>query len=176
MSIFPIIYFLTPYPSLIQDPTARYAAFLVLLLAKGIAGIVSFPCITILLTNSASSVRILGTLNGFATTFSGLGRAAGPAALGALFSWGSRNGYAIVPWWSLGLVGVLGAITPWFIVEGDGPSQSLPASADASASEDEDVSEPDDGPPADRSATKKQQHVKSYGTMNGRAPNGRATR
>lgn len=97
------------------------------MLVKGFVVIIGFPCTTILLTNSASSLRILGTLNGFATTFSGLGRAIGPAAVGAVFSWGVRQGYAIAPWWLLGVIAMLGTIPPWFIVEGEGPTQILGA-------------------------------------------------
>ncbi|KAL2021432.1 hypothetical protein VTK56DRAFT_7185 [Thermocarpiscus australiensis] len=123
--VFPIVYFLTPYTALVQDTTIRYTLFMIIMFIKGFVVIIGFPCTTILLTNSASSLRILGTLNGFATTFSGLGRAVGPAAIGAVFTWGVRNGYAIAPWWLLGVVGILGAITPWFIVEGDGPTRSL---------------------------------------------------
>lgn len=124
MLVFPILYFLTPYTALVQDTTMRYAFFLALMFSKGFLVIIAFPCTTILLTNSASSLRILGTLNGFATTFSGLGRAAGPAAVGAVFSWGVEKGYVIAPWWLLGVIAMLGAIPPWFIVEGEGPSQA----------------------------------------------------
>ncbi|KAK4239880.1 hypothetical protein C8A03DRAFT_13734 [Achaetomium macrosporum] len=134
--VFPIVYFITPYTALIQDTTARYVIFLSILLIKGFVVIIGFPCTTILLTNSASSLRILGTLNGFATTFSGLGRAVGPAVVGAVFSWGVRNGYAIAPWWLLGLIGMLGAIPPWFMVEGEGPTRSLGAD-DGRAEEEE---------------------------------------
>jgi len=123
--VFPLVYFLTPYTALIQSIPIRYAFFLAIMLAKGFVVIIGFPCTTILLTNSASSLRILGTLNGFATTFSALGRAIGPAATGAMFSWGVRNGYAIAPWWMLGFIAMLGAVVPWFIVEGAGPTSSL---------------------------------------------------
>ncbi|KAK4250769.1 major facilitator superfamily domain-containing protein [Corynascus novoguineensis] len=119
--IFPLIYLLTPYTALIQDTTARYAVFLTMMLVKGFVVIIGFPCTTILLTNSASSLRVLGTLNGFATTFSGLGRAIGPAAAGAVFSWGIRKGYAIAPWWLLATIALAGAVVPWFIEEGPGP-------------------------------------------------------
>lgn len=103
----------------------RYAVFLTIMLIKGFVVIVAFPCTTILLTNSASSLRILGTLNGFATTFSGMGRAIGPATVGAVFTWGVRKGYAIAPWWLLGLIALMGTIPPCFIVEGEGPTRSL---------------------------------------------------
>jgi hypothetical protein len=77
---------------------------------------------TILLTNSASSLRILGTLNGFATMFSGLGRAFGPALTGLAFTWGVGNGSVVPAWWFLALLAAIGAIPAWYIVEGDGPS------------------------------------------------------
>lgn len=121
--LFPIVYVLVPYTALIQDTHLQFAALMALLLLKGFAVIVGFPCITILLTNSAPSVRILGTLNGFATTFSGLGRAVGPTTAGAIFSWGVKRGYVIPAWWFLAAVAVLQAIPAWLIVEGDGPSR-----------------------------------------------------
>ncbi|KAK3362690.1 major facilitator superfamily domain-containing protein [Lasiosphaeria hispida] len=122
--VFPLVYLLTPYTALIQDDVLRFAALLVLMFVKGIVVIVGFPCTTIMLTNSASSVRILGTLNGFATAFSGIGRAVGPAVAGAVFSIGVQRGYMIAPWWLLGSISALGAIPAWFIVEGDGPMRS----------------------------------------------------
>lgn len=118
--LFPAVYVLLPYTALVQDARLRSAALMALLLVKGFAVIVAFPCITILLTNSAPSVRILGTLNGFATTFSGLGRAIGPTVTGATFSWGVKRGYVIPAWWFLAAVAALQAIPAWMIVEGDG--------------------------------------------------------
>jgi MFS family permease len=128
--IFPLIYFLLPYTSLIQHTQLRYAALMGLMLVKGFTGIFGFPCTTIMLTNSASSLRILGTLNGFATMFSGLGRAAGPAATGGAFSWGVKHGYVIAPWWMLGCIAILAAIPAWFIVEGEGPNRALEVDTD----------------------------------------------
>lgn len=119
--LFPIVYFLIPYTALIQDPSRQFATLMFLLLIKGFAVIVGFPCVTILLTNAAPSVRILGTLNGFATTFSGLGRAVGPAAAGATFSWGVERGYVLPAWWLLGIIAVGQVVPAWMIVEGEGP-------------------------------------------------------
>ncbi|KAL2158467.1 hypothetical protein VTH06DRAFT_4233 [Thermothelomyces fergusii] len=135
--IFPLVYLLTPYTALIEDTTARYAAFLALMLIKGFIVIVGFPCTTILLTNSASSLRVLGTLNGFATTFSGIGRAVGPAATGAVFTWGARKGYAIAPWWLLAAIALAGAVVPWFIEEGPGPTRGLGDGAEDDEGEEE---------------------------------------
>ncbi|KAL2143519.1 hypothetical protein VTI28DRAFT_10375 [Corynascus sepedonium] len=142
--IFPLVYLLTPYTALIQDTTTRYAVFLTMMLVKGFVVIIGFPCTTILLTNSASSLRVLGTLNGFATTFSGLGRAIGPAAAGAVFSWGVRKGYAIAPWWLLAAIALAGAVVPWFIEEGPGPG-SAASSRDISREEEEEEEGDGDG-------------------------------
>ncbi|KAL2261353.1 hypothetical protein VTK26DRAFT_4350 [Humicola hyalothermophila] len=184
--IFPILYFLTPYTALIQSTTARYAVFLTIMLAKGFVVIVAFPCTTILLTNSASSLRILGTLNGFATTFSGMGRAVGPGLAGAVFSWGVSKGFAIAPWWLLGLIALLGTVPPCFIVEGEGPNRGE-ESCSAGESEEEEEEEEEEsllrsgddeevavleaagdgsesGSESDRQSRRGK---KSYGTMNG---------
>ncbi|KAK0656558.1 major facilitator superfamily domain-containing protein [Cercophora newfieldiana] len=121
--VFPIVYLLTPYTALVQTPFLKYAFFLTIMLLKGIVVIVAFPCTTIMLTNSASSVRILGTLNGYATSFSGLGRAVGPALTGAVFSIGVQRDYVIAPWWLLAGIAIMGAVPAWFIIEGEGPSR-----------------------------------------------------
>lgn len=89
---------------------------------KSFGIIIAFPSTTILLTNSCSSLRVLGTLNGFATAFSGLGRATGPLLTGLAFTWGADHGYIMVPYAFLALVAALGAIPVFMIVEGDGPS------------------------------------------------------
>lgn len=134
---FPLVYLVTPYTALIQDVRLKYAAFMVILLVKGFVGILGFPCTTILLTNSASSLRILGTLNGYATTFSGIGRALGPAMTGSIFSMGVQKGYMIFPWWALAVVALIGTLPSWWIVEGDGPSGKAPEGDDGDEEEDE---------------------------------------
>lgn len=96
---------------------------------KACCVIIGFPCTTILLTNSATSLNILGTLNGFATTFSALGRASGPALAGSAFTWGVRHGIIAIPWWLLAVIAAIGAIPAWWIEEGEAPSAAAPASA-----------------------------------------------
>ncbi|KAI1077616.1 major facilitator superfamily protein [Whalleya microplaca] len=133
---FPVVYILTPFTVLIEDSTTRFAALLGIMVIKAFAVIVGFPCTTILLTNSATSLNILGTLNGFATTFSALGRASGPFITGLAFTWGVKHGVVGLPWWILAALAALGAVPAWMIVEGDGPS-----GASASSSDDEDEEE-----------------------------------
>ncbi|KAH7155409.1 major facilitator superfamily domain-containing protein [Dactylonectria estremocensis] len=134
--ITPIAYFLTPYCVLFETSQARLAALLCVMFVKGAAIIVGFPSTTILLTNSCSSLSVLGTLNGFATTFSGIGRAIGPASAGAVFTWGAGHGYAVASWFYLTAFAIAGAIPVFLIVEGDGPT----ASAESSDAEDSDSS------------------------------------
>ncbi|KAF2822624.1 MFS general substrate transporter [Ophiobolus disseminans] len=118
--IFPVVYFLTPFVTLIPDPTTKQAVMVVLLMIRGVAGTFAFPTSTIMLTNSASSLRILGTLNGLATSVSSVGRAAGPALSGGLFTWGVKRGYIIVPFWTLSAIAFLAAVPTFWLVEGKG--------------------------------------------------------
>lgn len=98
------------------------------MIVKAFGIIISFPSTTILLTNSCISLRVLGTLNGFATAFSGVGRALGPATTGIVFSWGAGTGYMVSAYFFLGLVAALGAIPVFMIVEGDGPTDTADCS------------------------------------------------
>jgi hypothetical protein len=118
--IFPVVYFVTPFLSLISDPTTKQAAMVLLLMVRGIGGTFAFPTSTIMLTNSASSLRVLGTVNGIATSVAALGRAAGPTIGGGLFTWGVKRGYVIVPFWTLSAVALLTSIPTWWLVEGKG--------------------------------------------------------
>ena len=90
------------------------------MLVKCFAVIFAFPCAIILLTNSASSLRILGTLNGIAVSVSAVGRALGPAMGGATFTWGLERGYVIPPWWLLGIIAAMGAVPIWWLEEQEG--------------------------------------------------------
>ncbi|KAM5355515.1 hypothetical protein ACJ41O_002161 [Fusarium nematophilum] len=173
--VMPVVYFLTPYCVLFPTPGSRLAALLVVMFIKAGAIIVAFPSTTILLTNSCTSLRVLGTLNGFATTFSGIGRALGPASTGAAFTWGVDNGYVVTAWFYLMFWAILGAVPAYLIVEGDGPT----ASVDNSEDEDDESSAsstlllPDDSAIASDSddedyqpLPKAKSQKQSYGTIN----------
>ncbi|KAI8957973.1 MFS general substrate transporter [Daldinia sp. FL1419] len=138
--VFPIVYILTPFTVLVEGPVMRYTALCVLLTLKTFAVIIGFPCTTLLLTNSAKSLSILGTLNGFATTFSALGRATGPAMTGTVFTYGVKRGMIGLPWWLIAFIAILGVVPAWTIIEEDGPSDIY----SSSDSEDEDNMD-DDG-------------------------------
>ncbi|KAL1985627.1 hypothetical protein VTN96DRAFT_7607 [Rasamsonia emersonii] len=116
---YPILYFVTPFTVLVPEFFRHVTVFL-LMLAKLACVIFSFPCSTILLTNTASSLRVLGTLNGVGVSISAIGRAVGPAIVGSAFTFGVKRGYVIIPWWILTLLGVLSALPAFWIIETDG--------------------------------------------------------
>jgi len=123
--MFPIVYFVTPYVVLIEDANVRLGVLLCIMVCKAFCVIIGFPSMTILLTNSCASLSVLGTLNGFATTFSALGRGFGPAIAGASFSWGVKVGYVSVAWWFLLVMSLIGAIPTFYMIDGPGPSQEI---------------------------------------------------
>lgn len=116
----PVIFFLTPFTALVPE-VLRIPAVLLIMLAKLGATVFGIPCCTILLTNSAASMTVLGTLNGVGTSVSALGRAAGPTLIGAAFSWGVKKGSVLIPWWLLGVLGVWAVVPSFWIVEQEGP-------------------------------------------------------
>ncbi|KAL9103704.1 MAG: hypothetical protein Q9187_008979, partial [Circinaria calcarea] len=118
--LFPVAYIFTPFTVLLPTSSTRQIAVFMVMLLKCWAGIFAFPCTTILLTNSAGSLRLLGTLNGVATSLSAIGRAAGPSIGGLSFTVGVNIGYIILPWWTLAAFASLGAIPVWWLVEMDG--------------------------------------------------------
>lgn len=118
--IFPFCYVATPFTALLPTQTLQVSVCFAIMLIKCICAIFAFPCSTILLTNSASSLRVLGTLNGFATSFSAIGRALGPLLAGSMFTVGVNKVYVIVPWWLLALIGFIGAVPVFYLVEGEG--------------------------------------------------------
>ena len=118
--LFPIAYIITPFTALLPTPTTQQIGLLAVMVIKCWASIFAFPCTNILLTNSAVSLRVLGTLNGVAVSVSGVGRAIGPILGGYTFSIGAERGYGILPWWILGCIGIFGAIAPRWLVETEG--------------------------------------------------------
>ncbi|KAK2770234.1 hypothetical protein FQN53_005670 [Emmonsiellopsis sp. PD_33] len=114
--VYPLLFFLTPFTVLFPTNASRQFAAFALMCGKLSCGVFSFPCNMILLTNSAASMQILGTLNGVATSVSAIGKAIGPAGIGAAFSMGVKKGYMILPWWLLSGVAALSSV-PVFLVE-----------------------------------------------------------
>jgi hypothetical protein len=127
---FPLICLVTPYTALIEDPTSQQAIMFAIMIVKSFAVIFAFPCSVILLTNSAVSLRVLGTLNGVAVSISAIGRAIGPALTGAAFTWGLDKGYIVTPYFLLAVISAIGAIPIWYLEEMEGFSKSGTGSDD----------------------------------------------
>lgn len=135
----PIIFFFIPFTVLLPGNWGIASLFFLWTL-KGLAGAFAFPCSTILLTNSASSLRILGTLNGVATSVGAVGRALGPLMAGNAFTYGVKHlNFVILPFWILSAIGFLGAFITFFLVEGKGFGNDDPA--DGTDTEDEEDNE-----------------------------------
>ena len=146
--LYPLIYVVTPFTVLFPTPFSQQAAIFVVMCMKCWAAIFAFPCSTILLTNSAASLRLLGTLNGVATAISAIGRASGPFVGGLFFTLGIDIGYIILPWFLLAVFAIFGAIPCWWLVEmegfgGSGDSES--GSEDGDEIEQQDEEQDEDG-------------------------------
>jgi hypothetical protein len=118
--VMPIVYLLAPFSTLMPSVLSAEIALFCLWLVKGLCSTFAFPCSTILLTNSAPSLKVLGTINGIATSVSAIGRAAGPTLGGSLFTWGAKEGFILAPFWALSLIAALSTIPMWWLIEGDG--------------------------------------------------------
>ncbi|KAF3170092.1 hypothetical protein EYR41_001880 [Orbilia oligospora] len=120
-AVYPFIYFVTPYTLPIASQKWLYASWSVIILLKSITGVFAFTSSTILITNTASSIRVLGTLNGFATSTAAMGRAVGPSSFGWMFSLGQRSrGWTTIPWVGLTIVALMMWVWIPKLVEGDG--------------------------------------------------------
>lgn len=120
LTILPLVYFITPYTVLIPNAFLSQAALFLFWNLKQIFALSAFPSCTILLTNSASSLRVLGTVNGITTSIGAVGRATGPSLAGLVFSWGVKNNYLIAPFWLMSAMGLIALPPLYFVVEGKG--------------------------------------------------------
>jgi hypothetical protein len=141
--VFPIAYLITPFTVLLPSPILQQLAIFCVMLLKCCAGVFAFPCCTIMLTNSARSLLLLGTLNGVATSLSAIGRALGPTVAGNMFTFGIDIGYVILPWWTLAFFGMLGNLPTWWLIEMDGFGGTHDSDSEDEDEEEEDlVAEP----------------------------------
>ena len=118
--VYPLGYLCMPFTTLFKTQREQVVAGFAVMILKAFCAIFAFPCSTIMMTNAAPSLRVLGTLNGISTSTAAIGRAAGPALGGAMFTLGVKRGYGIASWWSLALVSICAAIPVFWLEEGDG--------------------------------------------------------
>ena len=135
---FPIAYFIMPFTALLPNQKWQIGVCFVIMELKAICAIFAFPCSSIMITNSASSLRVLGTLNGVVTTTSAIGRAIGPAVVGGVFTLGVKHGYIVAAWWVMSAFAVLGAIPVFWLVEGKGFASDVDEADEETVEEEED--------------------------------------
>ncbi|KAG9236815.1 major facilitator superfamily domain-containing protein [Amylocarpus encephaloides] len=106
---YPILYIGTPYLVLLPDELRMVGVYAVVIW-KCTFSTMAYPSNAILLTNSAPSLLLLGTINGVAASTASLCRAFGPTVSGVLFTAGLSVGYSGLAWWCSALICVGGAI------------------------------------------------------------------
>lgn len=106
---YPILYLTTPYLVLLPDSLRMIGVYGVVIW-KCTFATMAYPSNAILLTNSAPSLLMLGTINGVAASTASLSRAFGPTVSGFLFSVGMRIGYCGLAWWCSAIIALAGAV------------------------------------------------------------------
>ncbi|TAQ85826.1 hypothetical protein B7494_g5832 [Chlorociboria aeruginascens] len=106
---YPVLYVTTPYLVLLPD-YLRMAGVYGIVIWKCTFATMAYPSNAILLTNSAPSLLMLGTINGVAASTASLSRAFGPTVSGFLFSAGLRLGYSGLAWWCSAIIAIVGAV------------------------------------------------------------------
>jgi hypothetical protein len=106
---YPILYITTPYLVLLPNSLRMMGVYGVVIW-KCTFATMAYPSNAILLTNSAPSLLMLGTINGVAASTASLSRAFGPTVSGLLFSAGLRLGYSGLAWWCSAVIAVAGAL------------------------------------------------------------------
>lgn len=95
---------------------------------------------TILVNNCSPHPSILGTLHGLAQSCTSLARTVGPMLCGYIYGVGLAKGVVGAVFWGLSGFALLGWLTSWLVVEGDGHEIILEGDEVSSVKEQEDVS------------------------------------
>ncbi|KAK0774627.1 hypothetical protein LTR75_016814 [Friedmanniomyces endolithicus] len=113
---YPILYLAVPYLTLVPLRW-RMPAVWAVIVWKVTAHAFAFPSTNIMLANAAPSTKVLGTLNGVASSAASGMRAFGPTVSGLLQSAGLSIGVLGLPWWMNALIASTGAVLSLFMIE-----------------------------------------------------------
>ncbi|WPH00232.1 Hypothetical protein R9X50_00305500 [Acrodontium crateriforme] len=113
---YPLLYLIIPYLTLVPGYW-RIPVVLLVIAWKVTAQAFAFPSSNIMLANLAPSNKVLGTLNGVASSAASGSRAFGPTLSGMLQSAGLSIGVMGLPWWTSAIVAIAGAVLSIFMVE-----------------------------------------------------------
>ncbi len=98
--LFPITYAVAPYLSLTMDGSVmRWLCLGLITCSQIMARTIAIPSTVILLTQSAPSKRVLGTIHGSGSMLASLARAVGPVVGGYMFALGVEHGMVGLVWW-----------------------------------------------------------------------------
>ncbi|ROW05540.1 hypothetical protein VSDG_00077 [Cytospora chrysosperma] len=113
------LYFFTPYLVLLPEDL-RVVGVYIAVIWRCTFSAMAYPSNAILLTNSASSLQTLGTINGVAASTASLCRAFGPTITGFLYAVGLSTGYSGLALWCNGIVAIAGAFVSFQLTEPKG--------------------------------------------------------
>ncbi|KAK5110608.1 hypothetical protein LTR62_005647 [Meristemomyces frigidus] len=113
---YPLLYLVVPYLTMVPAKWRMVAVWFVIVW-KVTAQAFAFPSSNIMLANSAPSTKVLGTLNGVASSAASGMRAFGPTVSGLLQSAGLSVGVLGLPWWMNALIACTGAGVSMLMVE-----------------------------------------------------------
>lgn len=116
MTLYPIAYVIVPYLDFLPEKYSMVGVYTVLC-TKILFGVLAYPTNAILLTNSAPSLLVLGTINGVAASTASIFRAFGPTITGIIYSKGLDLGMVGLAWWVNALVCVIGGIQASWMTE-----------------------------------------------------------
>ena len=117
LCLYPVLYILAPYLALLPAHM-RIPGLLLLFVGKVTFQSLSYPSLAIILTNSAPSKRVLGTLNGIAMSSASVSRGFGPTVSGFMDSLGDKVGMSGLAWWTIAAVALLGWLPGFALREG----------------------------------------------------------
>jgi len=108
IAYFPL-YLVTPYLVLLPTPY-RMVGLAVALAWKSTFANIGYPSNAILITQSAPSPLLLGTINGVGASTASFFRSLAPTISGMLYAIGLKYGYSGLAWWFSALVSTVGAV------------------------------------------------------------------
>jgi len=121
MILYPISYFIIPYLDFVPTiyvPAAIYSILIIHIIFASI----TYPGNAILLSDSAPSLLMLGTINGSAAAIASLARSFGPTLSGMIFSYGLDIGYVGLAWWVNAGICIIGAVQAFWLLD---PSEEI---------------------------------------------------
>lgn len=129
MPLYPVVYFLVPYLSIVPGDQAPPAAKTGLLIWMTLATVLtihvvartfSIPSHILIVNNSSPHPSVLATVHGIAQTVGSASRTLGPMVGGVVYGYGLNEGIVGLVFWILSIVAVITFIGSVFVKEGNG--------------------------------------------------------